>query len=149
MINCDGITERIIDAVKGKSLIDIARACGASKSTPGKWEKGSMPRADYVVGMCKYLDVSPNWLLLGRGPRKLSECNFDVKVTSGKVAGRIGPDAAKERVLAWVSEQPDEAIGWGGVEHAMMASLKDYEEWLKKRAEHGERGTITESKSAV
>lgn len=149
MIDSEGITERIVSVIKGKSLINIAKACGASKSTPGKWENGSMPRADYIVGMCKHLDISPNWLLLGKGPRKLSECNFDTKDTNGKISGRIGPETAKERVMSWIAEQPDEAIGWGGVEHAMMASLKNYEEWLKKRADAGECGTTSGNKSAV
>jgi hypothetical protein len=130
---------------------EIRKAIGISDQSMRNWtnDEKVYPKANNIIGLCEFTGTSPNWLLLGKGPRKLSECNFDTKDTNGKIAGRIGPETAKERVMSWIAEQPDEAIGWGGVEHAMMASLKNYEEWLKKRADAGECGTTSGNKSAV
>lgn len=45
----------------------IAAAVGVNESTISRWTHGAPMTVDNVVAVCGILDVSADWLLLGRG----------------------------------------------------------------------------------
>jgi DNA-binding XRE family transcriptional regulator len=53
--------------LRGKEkLPDFAERFGVSKSTLGRYEKGtSVPDAEFLTHICQQLDVCPQWLLMG------------------------------------------------------------------------------------
>ncbi|MCC5855145.1 MAG: helix-turn-helix domain-containing protein [Idiomarina sp.] len=53
---------------------DLVRATGAAKSTVHSWLNGAtLPNGRYLVLLSELLEVSPEWLLTGRGPTSLKE----------------------------------------------------------------------------
>lgn len=68
----DGLKRRIDEAreAKGLTRAGLAKAIGAAPSTVSEWyTKGKMPTAGHVIRLVEALGVSPEWLLLGTGPR--------------------------------------------------------------------------------
>lgn len=58
--------ERFCDLLKtcGKSQVDIARAIGVSKQCISDYKSGkSVPSVETLCELCKYLDVSADYLL--------------------------------------------------------------------------------------
>ena len=62
------INERIFDILKsqGKTQVALAEYLGSNNSTVGYWFKngGGIP-SDYIVPICQFLAVSPNFVLTG------------------------------------------------------------------------------------
>jgi transcriptional regulator with XRE-family HTH domain len=52
---------------KIKKLYVLAIEVGVSESAISRWKKGGAISADHVVKLCKVLDISIDWFLLGRG----------------------------------------------------------------------------------
>ncbi|MBO5103302.1 MAG: helix-turn-helix transcriptional regulator [Clostridia bacterium] len=49
---------------KGLSQSALAKEIGASQKAIDFWEKGiNEPKIVYVTNICKFFDVSPNWIL--------------------------------------------------------------------------------------
>lgn len=52
----------------GLKQADIKRALGVSNATASDWEAGNTcPRGDNLTRLCRYLAVTPDWLLYGKG----------------------------------------------------------------------------------
>ena len=52
----------------GLSQADVRRAVGVSNATASDWESGkTSPRGENLIKLCKYLRISTDWLLYGRG----------------------------------------------------------------------------------
>lgn len=59
---CDRIRDRLIDV--GWTPLDLAAAIRTSEKTVYRWTTGEYaPRAEFVVSICRALDVSPMYLL--------------------------------------------------------------------------------------
>lgn len=62
--------ERITEAREAKGLTKtaFAKAVGVSQPTVTDWENGVMrPNGENLVKVCRVLEISPEWLLTGRG----------------------------------------------------------------------------------
>lgn len=47
---------------------------GCSHASVGHWERGmTSPRVYVVAWLCRRFSVSPTWVLLGEGPRRMGE----------------------------------------------------------------------------
>ena len=65
------ISERIIERMKQLSMTqrEFAAKTGIKESTISEWKKNKTnPSSDKILGICKALDVSPEWLLSGVDP---------------------------------------------------------------------------------
>ncbi|UAA39856.1 helix-turn-helix transcriptional regulator [Paraneptunicella aestuarii] len=49
-----------------KQLV-LASAVGVEESTISRWLAGGNIKISHLIALCEYLDVSVDWLLLGRG----------------------------------------------------------------------------------
>lgn len=60
----------LITACELKSLNPkkIAEACGVSKNTFKNWEKGMIPNAEMIVKLSTHINISTDYLLLGKEP---------------------------------------------------------------------------------
>lgn len=64
--NVGVICERIAERMDDLGLIpsQLAGACAVAETTAARWYAGShSPHAEQLVTICRYLDVSPLWLL--------------------------------------------------------------------------------------
>lgn len=66
MTTADRITARMKQLnIKG---VDITRRIGASSGTISNWKNGTnTPKGNYLVGLCRVLECSPEWLINGTG----------------------------------------------------------------------------------
>lgn len=72
------------------SIAEFERKCGIGRNTAGAWLKAtkqepSLPGSEPLIKIAKYQDISLNWLLLGFGSQKLTDCqkNEGGKLKSG------------------------------------------------------------------
>lgn len=67
-------SERLAVAIakSGKSKGSLAKHCEVALSTVSRWMKGSIPKADTVVEIAKFLGVNAKWLLSGSGQAMLT-----------------------------------------------------------------------------
>lgn len=72
------ISSRIDNLLTDKKLkrIDLVRGTGIGESTIRAWIKGSVPSADAVVKVAKYLGVSVEWLITGKETDNQKEINI-------------------------------------------------------------------------
>ena len=54
--------EKIIKE-KNLNLNQLAKKAGFSQASTDRWKKGSMPNTDALIKMCRYLNVSADYLL--------------------------------------------------------------------------------------
>ena len=54
--------------IKGEKPNPVAIKCGGTKSSASSWKKGSSPNSDIVIKLAEYLNVSTDYLLLGKEP---------------------------------------------------------------------------------
>ncbi|MDP4152861.1 MAG: helix-turn-helix transcriptional regulator [Bacillota bacterium] len=88
------ISQRLFEIMKEKKLsdADLARGTGISANTIGDWRrKGTNPSADKIPCICNFLDISTDFLLMGKErapqiPESMNEL-FEVYETLDK-AGR-------------------------------------------------------------
>jgi transcriptional regulator with XRE-family HTH domain len=95
--------ERICKArdATGLSTAQLARRMGIKTSTLHGWESDrSEPRSNKLVLLAGVLNVSPTWLLVGRGTAPLNEDDSVPEIESL----RIGLDRAHKQALALVEE---------------------------------------------
>ena len=48
---------------KDLNLNKLAKGCGIAQSQTSKWKKGYIPGSEILIKICKYLDVSADYLL--------------------------------------------------------------------------------------
>lgn len=48
---------------KGLTLNKLAKGCEIAQSPTSRWKNGTMPNAETLIKICKYLDVSADYLL--------------------------------------------------------------------------------------
>lgn len=48
---------------RGLTLNKLAKGAGISQPTTNRWKNGSIPNADALIKICKYLNVSADYLL--------------------------------------------------------------------------------------
>lgn len=48
---------------RGINLNQLAKNTGVSQASTDRWKKGSMPNTDALIKLCKYLNVSADYLL--------------------------------------------------------------------------------------
>ncbi|WP_305987141.1 helix-turn-helix domain-containing protein [Roseibium sp. MMSF_3544] len=81
--------ERICKArdASGLSTAQLARRLGIKTATLQSWESDrSEPRSNKLVLLAGVLNVSPTWLLVGRGTPPVAEENLSADLDSMKVA---------------------------------------------------------------
>lgn len=54
--------------LKGEKPNPVAIKCGGTKGSASSWKKGSSPNSDIVVKIAEHLNVSTDYLLLGKEP---------------------------------------------------------------------------------
>jgi len=88
---CERIRDRLVDV--GWTPLDLAAAIRSSEKTVYRWASGEYaPRAEYVVSICRALDVSPMYLLgLDDDPGRFGE-----KVGAGSASAPPGVGGADE-----------------------------------------------------
>ena len=77
------ISERIIERLKQLSMSqrEFAEKTGIKESTISEWKKNKTnPSSDKILGICKVLEVSPEWLLSGVDPAASRVKNRDYYV---------------------------------------------------------------------
>ena len=68
----EGLNDRIRELVfsTGKTIVGISRDMGLSRGTVNAWfNTGASPSADAIARICRYFNVSADWLL-GLSDRK-------------------------------------------------------------------------------
>ena len=98
---------------KGITMNKLAKNAGFSQANTDRWKKGSMPNTDALIKICKYLNVSADYLLDlddGAPPPVLTEqekellehfrqCKPDVKSSILLLAGSGAEQAEREETL--------------------------------------------------
>lgn len=65
------ISDRIFERLEQLSMSqkEFAELSGVKQTTISEWKKkGTNPSSDKILGICRVLDVSPEWLLSGVDP---------------------------------------------------------------------------------
>lgn len=63
---------RVRMAEKNLKQIQIAESIGSSKGTVSKWLSGkNIPKNDYLIGLARLLDTTPEWIISGSGEKEL------------------------------------------------------------------------------
>jgi transcriptional regulator with XRE-family HTH domain len=76
------LSERLIALRAGSSRREFARKLGITESTLRNYEKGaSIPDAQFLAEICKKLQISPEWMLLGSGSMHATESVYEQTAT--------------------------------------------------------------------
>lgn len=79
------LSKRLIALRAGSSRREFARKLGITESTLRNYEKGaSIPDAQFLADICKKLQISPEWLLLGSGAMHATESVPEQTATFGE-----------------------------------------------------------------
>jgi transcriptional regulator with XRE-family HTH domain len=68
--------ERLMAAMKARripKLSVLAAALNVSESAVSRWRRNGPMTVDNVEAVCRFLDISADWLLLGRGSMDLAD----------------------------------------------------------------------------
>ncbi len=78
--------ERIlyILSIKQKPLVNFYQDLHLAKSTVQNWKKGNVPSGETLISLSRYLDVLPEWLILGE-----TYCNSSEIVSQSNIVNRI------------------------------------------------------------
>lgn len=86
-----GFGERIRRVRGSVPMPEFAQVFGIHKNTLARYEKGeSLPDAGFLAQLCKAYDISPSWILLGKGPQT-ADFNDDDEV-DWRYAHKPDPD---------------------------------------------------------
>lgn len=96
----------------GITMNKLAKNAGFSQANTDRWKKGSMPNTDALIKICKYLNISADYLLdldenapppMTEEEQELLEhfrqCKPDVKKSVLLLAGSGAEQAEKEETL--------------------------------------------------
>jgi hypothetical protein len=72
-MSIDGFHDRLREAVGDRPIREVAELVGLHPEHMRRILGGKEPPADQVARICTGLDLSADWLLLGRGPMHRSE----------------------------------------------------------------------------
>ncbi len=65
------ISARVRSAVAGLKYSEVARQTGFNDETTRRYLRGhARPSVEFLVSLCTTMDISPDWLLLGKGPKR-------------------------------------------------------------------------------
>lgn len=64
------IVKRLIQVRGDRSQRQFARDIGVSQQNISHYERGTTPHPNFLIMLALKENVSPDWLLLGRGPMK-------------------------------------------------------------------------------
>ena len=64
------IGARLREAMRGRVPKQVAMDVGVTVSAISKWQSGAPMSVRHVAALCACLDVSADWLLLGRGSQQ-------------------------------------------------------------------------------
>lgn len=73
--NACEIQKRFAEALRNRSNAEISRLTGFHPEAIRRYRLGRTPPASLLAAMCTKLGLSPDWLLLGRGPMMAAEAN--------------------------------------------------------------------------
>ena len=125
------ITERLIELIEehagGKSTV-FARNTGIPPSTFQYYRQGRIPKWDHTIRICDTCNVSIDWFLTGRTPKRLNEKTEEGK--SSKYLINI------EIWLGEIVEQDPRKKDW--FELHFEKSFPEFTFWLKKREKIGQ-----------
>ncbi len=65
-----GLVKRLLEVRGDRSQRQFARDLGVSQQNISHYERGTTPHPNFLITLALKENVSPDWLLLGRGPRK-------------------------------------------------------------------------------
>lgn len=147
MPNHSEITERICQITRENSQKVVSEWAELSQAGIGKWvNNNAMPNAGLIQNLCLNGDISANWLLLGKGPYRLSECSLEPNFPkiSGKISNQDKIGEAMKLIEEWVRSSPCPERLATRVIFAVEDRYRDFEEWQeKKRAgDCGENGRV-------
>lgn len=101
-----GFTERInimLDDFGGEA--EFGRVTGLKQQTINKMKGGTGSKVSTVEMMCKKTGTSANWLILGIGPKKISECattmNGNGNVQKIHINNGLTPRSIQD-IIEWV-----------------------------------------------
>lgn len=129
--------ERIAELLReqrpeGKNATALAKACGISQPSVSQWfnDNDSKPAtkmilADNLVAAAKYLDSTPEWVLHGKGVRRVSQ-SAGLNVHKLEVAIVSVRKMAKDAGLEMDEVRAAAVISWA------YSELRDYPETLTK-----------------
>ena len=66
----EGLWNRILEALEAKNASQVARKLGLAKQSVYEWEKGKLPALGTLITIARSGNVSLDWLVLGKGPKK-------------------------------------------------------------------------------
>ncbi len=107
------ISERIFERLEQISMTqkEFAERTGIQQSTISEWKKNrTNPSSDKILGICKALDVSPEWLLSGVDPSASRGKNHayyvvDVTTDTGILVSEFNKlgKTERDRILGYVA----------------------------------------------
>ncbi|MBF0402283.1 MAG: LexA family transcriptional regulator [Magnetococcales bacterium] len=84
-----GFRERLAKMIGEQEPYPWGESLGIEKSTfAGFWKNGAMPQTKTLLKFAQHTDISLNWLLTGRGPERLPDCEAG---GGGEAVGYVGP----------------------------------------------------------
>jgi HTH-type transcriptional regulator, cell division transcriptional repressor len=97
----ESVADRIVRAreAAGFSTAQLARRMGVRTRTLTAWETGrAEPRANRLVMMAGVLNVSPTWLLIGRGAAP-NEADSELALIRGELAQLRAMQTKAEQII--------------------------------------------------
>lgn len=138
--------ERLQKILKQDGRIrELHKLTGVSDPKLRQWGGGADPKVSSIEPLFTKGKLSPNYIFTGEGPEFVKEENGRIK--NGLVIGEIKTNGYKGEILDWVAEQDDEILAWATIKRAMIGQISDFNEWQKKRREHGGNYTSSSVKS--
>lgn len=67
------VCSRLKKALEGLNVSEIARQTGASRQSIHRYAAGFTPSVSFLVRFCEATEISAEWLLVGRGPKKRAD----------------------------------------------------------------------------
>lgn len=84
----------------------LANAIGVEESTISRWLAGGNIKMSHLIALCNFLDVSSDWLIMGRGSPVLHKANRENNALLEALPQEIKQDI--HNLITKLTIQPDE-----------------------------------------
>ena len=74
---CAAVSARLREALHGRQPKVVAADLGVTVSAVSRWQHGGPILQRNLVALCDYLNISADWLLLGRGHAQSHVVDFE------------------------------------------------------------------------
>jgi len=129
-VNAGEVISRMREVVNAKNDAELAAILGLGGNAPSNWRQRNSPPYAFCANLAAAEGISMDWLVFGRGPKRLSHAAQPVVRRAVDDGANLSPAARRltQFVGDWDAARPEAEAIW--LEQHVKRTVPEYAEWL-------------------